>query len=225
MAFTKAKAPTFPPRPSYTRCIIKAALRARKKWPLTPRRLCGCLLAIIFVVSISPAAAQTTGTSPASGIGSVRSRSQPSYAPPRSEDDLLLVQLSLNEILLAEDMAAYLNGDSILIPLRDFTQLLDFPIEVNPAGGTADGWFLKENRLFSLNLEKAQVVISGQIKEFSKNLVEAHKIDIFVDAKLLTEWFPVNIEFEMSKLEVRLNSRCDPFSPASSSAAPTASPG
>ena len=170
MAFTKAKAPTSRHPPSYSRCIIKAALRGRKKRVFTHGWFCGCLLAVIFVVSISPAAGQSTGTSPASGIGSVRSRSQPSYAPPRSENDLLLVQVSLNDILLAEDMAAYLNGDSILIPLRDFMRLLDFPIEVDPAGGTADGWFLKENRLFSLNLEKAEVIISGQTKEFSKRI-------------------------------------------------------
>lgn len=125
----------------------------------------------------------------------------------RDDLDLLLLEIRLNSLILVEDMPAYIQGSSIVIPLRDLSQILDFPIGVDPLAGTANGWFVRENNLFSLNVARGEVVIAGKVTPFDPRLVEIHEDDIYVDARLLSRWFPIDIRFDLSNLLIRLTSR------------------
>lgn len=125
----------------------------------------------------------------------------------RDEFDLLILEMRLNDLILSDGIISYITGSSIVLPLRDLATVLDFSISVDPAAGTANGWFIRENKLFSLNIARGELIIEGKVQMFDPALVEIHEEDIFVDIRLLSRWFPIDIEFDLSNLLVELVSR------------------
>ncbi|MFB3135738.1 MAG: SPOR domain-containing protein [Rhodospirillales bacterium] len=125
----------------------------------------------------------------------------------RPDEDLLILQLRFKQFTLKDAFVGYLNDGGLLLPLGEFVRALDFPIAVEPESGRANGWFLSENRLFSLDLARHEVIIEGKRASFNPQMAEAHTEDIFVDARLLTRWFPVDISFDLASLLVTLTSR------------------
>lgn len=125
----------------------------------------------------------------------------------RNEDEMLLLELRLGELVLADAMPGYLNGSSLLLSLRDLADVLEFPIGIDAAAGTASGWFVKENKLFYLNVRRGTVVVEGRESKTQSGLVELHPDEIYVDIRLLSKWFPVDILFEISTMQVNIESR------------------
>ena len=101
----------------------------------------------------------------------------------RSDDEMLLLEMRLGGQILADAMLGYLNGSSLLLPLRDVAEVLEFPIGVDPASGTANGWFIKENKLFYMHVRRGTVVVEGRQTTFDEGMVELHPDDIFVDIR------------------------------------------
>jgi len=124
-----------------------------------------------------------------------------------NEDNLLIVQMDLGQFPLYDAMPAYLNEGSLLLPLSEFVRAVDFAINVKPESGIAEGWFLKENQLFSLDVQRATAVIKGKRVSYNPALVGVLDDDIFVDARLLSEWFPIDFDIDVSNLLVVLESR------------------
>ncbi len=128
----------------------------------------------------------------------------PVHAQPEieiSEDAFIVLVAKLGHATLFDELFGYLYDDSVLVPLSLIVEALEFPIEVNPAEGLADGWFLSENRRFTLNLNAREVIIEGQKLGLPKNLPAILKDDdIFVDVHLLEQWFPLNIQFSFNEL-------------------------
>jgi hypothetical protein len=125
----------------------------------------------------------------------------------RSDDDLLILELRLRSFVLADAIEGYIEGGGLLLPLGDFVRALDFPISIEPESGHADGWFLDENRLFALDLRRREVVVEGQRMVLDAALVELHEHDIYVDTRLLSRWFPVDVGFDLPNLTVEMTSR------------------
>ena len=127
-----------------------------------------------------------------------------------SDEELveIILEVRLHSFVLSDAMFAYLDRRGVLFfPLRDYVEMLDFPIKVDPEGRRAGGWFLNENRLFSLQLDKGEVIIKGQRIPFDRTLVRQIYGDLFVDTRLLAQWFPVDIDYDLANLLVNLTSR------------------
>lgn len=125
----------------------------------------------------------------------------------RSDEEMLLLEMRLGGEILADAMPGYINGSSLLLPLRDVTEVLEFPIGIDAAAGTANGWFIKENKLFYINVHRRTVVVEGRQSKFDPGMVELHPDDIYVDIRMLSTWFPLDIRFEISKLMIDVDSR------------------
>lgn len=125
----------------------------------------------------------------------------------RPDDQLLIMELRLRDSVLSDGLFAYPGKGGLLLPLGEFVRALEFPITVDPENGRASGWYISENRLFSLDLLRREVVVDGRPQRFDRNLVELHEDDIYVDTRLLAKWFPVDITFDLSNLLVKLESR------------------
>ncbi len=115
--------------------------------------------------------------------------------------------MRLGGFILSDGLFGFANQGSLLLPLSDFVAALDFPISVDPDNGRAEGWFMSENRLFSLDLAAAQVVIAGERRELTPGMIEQQPTDIYVDVRTLAQWFPLDIAFELSALQVNITSR------------------
>jgi hypothetical protein len=125
----------------------------------------------------------------------------------RPDDQLLILEVRLRDVILNEGMFGYIDEGGLLLPLSEFVRTLEFPISVDPANGQASGWYIEEGRLFSLDILTREVVIDGRKMRFNRQLVELHDDEIYVDTRLLADWFPVNIRFDLGNLLVALRSR------------------
>lgn len=169
------------------------------------------LSALVVVLCLVIGACPPAFSSETSGNGTADDSGQQEQAAvtltERPDEDLLLLELRLNDLVLVDAMPAYLAGSSIVLPLRDLSDILEFPIGVDTAGGTANGWYLSPNRLFSLNVGRGEVVLDGVASRFDWRLVEVHQDDIYVDIRLLARWFPIDLAFDLSNLLIEVSSR------------------
>lgn len=161
--------------------------------------------------AVTPAAARTvkyeSDMRVTSYIAQLPPASSPFATPERSDDELLILIMKLGDYVLSEGIFGYPKQGSLILPLTDLVDALDFPIEVDPENGRAEGWFIDENRLFSLDLAASQVVIAGEVIPIDPAFIEQLPDDIYVDVRTLARWFPINFEFNLSSLTIDLDSR------------------
>lgn len=146
---------------------------------------------------------------PAAGEAAVESAG-PTYelvVANRPDDQLYILELRLNNIVLSPGVLGYLDGSTLYLPLGQVADALEFPISVDPIGGRASGWFLSENRLFSLNMARQEVVVEGRRGSYDARAVELHADDIYVDSRLLSKWFPVDLRYDLSNSLIKARSR------------------
>lgn len=155
----------------------------------------------------APPPAPSLPAAPASGQAPPSAPATPYTQPERSEEELLILKMTLGSLDLSDAILGYPNQGSLLLPLSDVVGLFDFPIEVDPENGRAEGWFIEENRLFSLDLSARQVVIAGESRTVNPAYMEQLPDDIYVDVRELAVWFPVDIEFDLPNLIVDVTSR------------------
>ena len=163
------------------------------------------LLCTLFLISLAPASlAQDQAITVA--------QADPAPVDPlvpveRPIEDELILQLQLGRWILSDAMLGYLHRGGVLLGLTEITRALDFPIDVDPIAGQASGWFLRENRGFALDLVRREVIIEGELVRFPDGLVELGFDDIYVDSSVLADWFPVDFDYDLSRLLVTLKSR------------------
>lgn len=185
----------------------------RRRWlDFVWRLVFGVLIALPALShAVTPAAARTvkyeSDMRVTSYIAQLPPPSSPFAAPERSDDELLILVMTLGDYVLSDGIFGYPKQGSLILPLTDLMDALDFPIEVDPENGRAEGWFIDENRLFSLDLAASQVVIAGEVIPLNPAFIEQLPDDIYVDVRTLARWFPINFEFNLSSLSLELNSR------------------
>ncbi|MFP5288385.1 MAG: hypothetical protein ACLGI9_21800, partial [Thermoanaerobaculia bacterium] len=125
----------------------------------------------------------------------------------RPEEESLVLLLRLKDLVLAEGVRGFQVPGGVLLSLDDLIAALDLPIAVRLEEGTAEGWMIAENRRFSLDLPRGTVRIAGLSGSFDPRQVELHEDGIYVDTRLLSRWFPVDLSVDLSELAVAVNPR------------------
>lgn len=160
-----------------------------------------------------PMAAQPTGpTGPASfGVPAPTSPlpkfNAPRLAPRNLEANLVILELRLDGHLLSDGFNAYLDGQNILLPLGELTRLLTLGINVQPEKGTANGFVVREDHTFSLNLADSTVGLSGHDQIFESQLATVIGDDIYVSKDLLAHWLPLDLDISLPTLQMKVMPR------------------
>lgn len=119
----------------------------------------------------------------------------------------MLLEVLLNEQVLAEAITAYQYGRETFLPLGELARLLTLAIKTQPDQGTADGYVLSEARGFSLNLAQGRLTLAGQAQGFDPALVRLQSDDIYVASTQLARWLPLDLEVDRSSLALRVRPR------------------
>jgi hypothetical protein len=112
----------------------------------------------------------------------------------RSDEELLLFAARLNGNPLTDNLAAYPLSGGLVVPLGEIVRLLELPIQVDPRRGSASGTFLRPTNLFRLDVARGVAFVNGQEVSFPRTQVEVHEDDIYVDTRLLEQWFGLTIK-------------------------------
>jgi len=128
----------------------------------------------------------------------------------RPENELLILELYINETLRDRTLLGYLpRGEppqKALLPLGALSRKLSFSIDVDSAAGMAQGWFIRENNVFQLDMNRQVVLLNGKEAVYPDGVVEAHYEDIYVRVDYLEAWFGLDILTDTGEMRVDLTS-------------------
>ena len=110
-----------------------------------------------------------------------------------SDGQILLMDMQLDQFYLPEPLPVEKRGDGFLIRLEDLVRALDFPIEVDEAAGRANGWFIRDDNLFQLDLQAGRVLVGERRKRIGPHKVERRGNQIWISNVVAADWF--SIEF------------------------------
>lgn len=136
--------------------------------------------------------------------------SEPAVPVPLADADELILELRTRDFVLSDGLLAYRLAGRSYLPLGELSRALQFAIAVDSAAGRAAGWYLSEDRTFALDIARRSVTIAGRLQNFSDQDVRLHEGEIYVEAGLLAQWFPLGLQVDLSSLEARLTTR-EPF--------------
>jgi hypothetical protein len=137
-------------------------------------------------------------------VGSADVRAQaPAEAPPaapyvvRPDSELLLLALRLQGETLSEAMPAYPTRAGALLPFGEVCRLLDLAIEVDVTRGSASGFVVMPGRRFLVDVPGRRLVIDGRESVLDPTGVEVHQDDLYVDARVMSTWLPVDFTVDL----------------------------
>ena len=119
---------------------------------------------------------------------------------PEGEELLLDVYLP-GRLQLDGVIAGQVRNNDILLSLKDLVAILDFPITINSETNTAQGWFIRENRSFALDLSSKSAVVSGESFSVPDDTYSENG-DIFVTLDSIEQWFGLETKVDVSALQL-----------------------
>lgn len=154
-----------------------------------------------FAQQMSAAAGVATEEERASGLRRFTDRAGLSRMQrPESQSVILEVRVD-GAALNGEFIFGYRREDGVvMVGLGGLSDLLGFPIQVDPDSGVADGWFLSEDRTFTLSLGAGSFVMSGERLTFPDDGLELHDDDIYVGLDTLQKWFPIDVSADLMRM-------------------------
>ncbi|MBN8520805.1 MAG: carboxypeptidase regulatory-like domain-containing protein [Alphaproteobacteria bacterium] len=125
----------------------------------------------------------------------------------RVEDgEILIFKVWLNGKLPIEgEIVTEKQGPYLLASFRDFLNTLRFPITLNSDTLAAEGWYINETQLFTLNWETRQVTASGRTFTLSK-LARQEGDDLMIPLSEMEAWFSLSMRPEVASLIIDLRS-------------------
>ncbi|MDI1267666.1 MAG: carboxypeptidase-like regulatory domain-containing protein [Polaromonas sp.] len=181
-----------------------------------------------LVLDIAPSAAPTTPPAPAPAPAPAARPTMPPRQPPAlaastsppaapattpgplrraDELNLVLLEVQLDEQVLADAITTYQAGRETFLPLGELARLLTLAIRTQAGQGTADGYVLSEARGFNLDAPQGRITLADQTQLFDRTLVRVEGDDIYVAASLLSRWLPLDFEVDLSSLALRVKPR------------------
>jgi len=157
-------------------------------------------------LALSPGIAPSITATPAE-LPIAHSNSVTSSPSILSEENLLILDLKVPVIEVSNTIMGYGTDTQTFLPLHSVAKILGFPLTVSPEKGIAEGWFIAEDRTFYLNKNTKEILINKETNTWQDNQIVVGEDDIYIDADLLSKWFPVDIEVSFSHLNAVLTPR------------------
>lgn len=115
-------------------------------------------------------------------------------------DNELLLDLRLDGEKLGLDVLGYQRGEDFLLSLDELASGLGFPIVVDGAQGSANGWYISEDREFSLNLVNAEVISGDKQWPLADGEAVVFQGGLYVETTALQKWFPLRLVANVRQL-------------------------
>lgn len=137
--------------------------------------------------------------------------------PPKSTDtiqaavedpaNLLLLDVIVERISVAGAMNAYQIGDAVFVPMAELARVLTLLVQVDIVARRAKGFLLNTANTFDLDVNARRIFLAGKESTFDASQVTVQADDIYVDTRLLEQWWPVGLKPDLSKLQLLVKPR------------------
>ncbi len=123
-----------------------------------------------------------------------------------SEGEILLLQPILEGNLRIDGvMLGRVHNKKIMISLRDFAKVLQIPIDIDLDNNIVEGWYIRENKFFNMDLSKQTVRTDVGEFTISDNII-IEDGDVFVASDDLGQWIDFEFNPVISSQELRITS-------------------
>jgi len=119
-------------------------------------------------------------------------------------ENYLVFELKVNDLIYDDLINVYKDEDNYYIPMREFSDAMEFPLIVNAKEGRISGWYLKEGNHFLFDTHNLSVTSGNYKKMVSNNDFFITDDDIYLSASIIDEVFPINIKMSYSQQRVHL---------------------
>lgn len=124
------------------------------------------------------------------------------------EDVELIFQTQVNRLVLGDTFGIQKNG-AIYIGIQTLFDILDFPIDVDISKKTADGWFIKEDNLFSMDYEGSTTTpLTISSKKVSHSIKQRHVLfredDIYIETNVIFNILEITHEINTNALTLKI---------------------
>lgn len=118
-----------------------------------------------------------------------------------SEGEELILNFSLEDIALNE-VFAIKAADSFLVSMNTFVQMVDFPINFQMDESRAAGWYINEKLRFNASWTDTELKVNAAGKEFRTTKFTVVQDELYVDIRLLAEWFAFGYKVDETDLKL-----------------------
>ncbi len=121
--------------------------------------------------------------------------------------NLLLLDVIVERISVAGAMSAYQIGDAVFVPMAELARVLTLLVQVDTTARRGKGFLLNAENTFDLDVDRRRVFLAGKESTFDASRVTVQPDDIYVDTRLLEQWWPVSLKPDLSKLQLLVKPR------------------
>jgi hypothetical protein len=118
-------------------------------------------------------------------------------------EPLLMHAVATNfKLDLKQDIYAIKRGGRLLVSFGEFCSAAELVIAVHPSEGRAEGWFIREEQRFFLDVNKHEVTIMGETQKIDPADALVEGSDLLVSSAMLEKWFGLDIKYDFSRLNM-----------------------
>jgi hypothetical protein len=121
-----------------------------------------------------------------------------------NEENYLVFELRVDDLLYDELIDIYKHGNKYYVAIDQVAQAVDLAIEVQPDKMIVQGWYVKEENDFLLDLNIMQLKNKGETEKLSKQEVFLDGEEIFVSVENLNKWLPINFRIDYNSQTIKL---------------------
>lgn len=111
------------------------------------------------------------------------------------DGEILLLQVVLNRgtgrerVDIPDPVMGVKEGSDVMVSLLDFISVARFAITIDAEKGKAEGWYARENQIFSLDMAARKVTVHDRSYDVADGDARIEDGDILVRGKALARWF------------------------------------
>jgi len=118
--------------------------------------------------------------------------------------NLLLLEVTLDNYQLTDNLYAYESSNDILLPLGELANLLTIGISVDSHAKAASGFILEQERIFRLDTATSTVALQTGSLTYKHDQVRWIDEEIYVASRLLEAWLPIQFETNLNTLTLNV---------------------
>lgn len=120
------------------------------------------------------------------------------------DNDLRILEVRVESFKFDDVIPAYQYEDVVLLPLGALSEIIELAVTVSP--GSADGFIIREDRTFFLDITRNEVVRNGVPETFDASLVHELDGDIYVESNLLGKWLYMDFNVDLFAAIIKIKS-------------------
>ncbi len=127
------------------------------------------------------------------------------------DGEMLLLEVQLGQantmIKIDRPVTAIKQGRDVMISLSDFVTAANFAVRVDASSRTAEGWYIRENQPFSLDIGAGRIQAGTRVFGLKPEDTLVQDSDIYIRGQSLAHWFDFDLFTNLGQQSMEVSTR------------------